>query len=120
MKVKISALDRLFSEYIRRRAMERVRGCERCFTYKENWKQLQCSHFYSRSRKSVRYDEDNAVGLCFGCHQYLGSHPLEHVEFFKKLLGDRFELLEGRMRQIGKPDKELLMIYFKAKIKEME
>ncbi len=118
--MRLSPLDILFSKFIRLRAIKGVHGCERCQTYKRDYKELQCSHFYGRSRKSVRWDEDNAAGLCFGCHQYLGSHPQEHVQFFKERLGDRFELLEGRMRVMGSPDQEILTLYYQQKIKEVE
>ena len=118
MKIRLSPLDKLFSEFIRKRAIAMSQGCERCLSYKADYKELQCSHFYGRSRRSVRWDEDNAVGLCFGCHQYLSSHPQEHVDFFKQRLEDRFDMLEGRMRQIGKPDIEALTLYYTEKIKE--
>ena len=39
----------------------------------------------------------------------------------KQHLGEeKFDMLEGRMRQIGMPDKEAIRIYFTAKIKELE
>jgi len=103
------------------RAMTRVGGCERCLTPKLSWKQLQCSHFHGRARKSVRWDEDNGAGFCGACHLYFTSHPLEHVEWFKVRLGqERFELLECRANQIYKPDIEAITLYLKHKIRELE
>ena len=121
MKVRIDPLDKLFSYYIRLRAMQRVGGCERCLAKKENYKSLDCAHFDGRSRKSVRWDSDNAVGLCSGCHFYLDGHPLEKVDWFKHHLGEQFELLQSRMRiTYPKPDKALLTLYYKNLIKELE
>jgi len=118
MKIRIDPLDVLVSEYVRRRAIQRVGGCERCLTPKTDYKQLQAAHFHGRSKRSVRYDPDNLAGLCFGCHQYLDSHPLEKVEFFKSLLGEQdFDLLNSRMRNMEKPDKKLLTIYYQEKLK---
>ena len=115
MKIRIDPLDKLFSSYIR--ARDNV--CQRCGS-SGNLGSLQCAHFFGRARRSTRWDEENACALCFGCHQYFGSHPLEFVEWFKARLGDSFELLEGRMRiTYPRPDKELLTLYFKAKIKEL-
>ena len=118
MKIKLDPLDILFSKYIRLRAMEMVGGCERCLSSKKDYKGLQCSHFFGRSRKSVRWDEDNAAGLCFGCHQYLGSHPLEHTEWFKARLGERaFDMLNCRMRKTHpKPDRKLIELYYRQKL----
>ena len=116
MKIRIDPLDKLFSQYIRMRAIERVHGCERCGAGKVDFKELQCAHFHGRSRKAVRWDEDNGVGLCFGCHQYLDSHAMEKVEWFKTHLGEEvFDLLNARLR--GKPDKVALMLYYKEKLR---
>ncbi len=98
--MKITPLDKLFSQYIRMRAIQRVHGCERCLTYSEEYKRLQCSHFWGRRKRSVRFDENNAAGLCYGCHRYFTSHPAEHAEFFLKRLGrERYEMLEVRAQK---------------------
>lgn len=122
LKVRISPLDRLFSEFVRKRAIKLVGGCERCLTWKRDYKELQCSHFFGRAQKSVRWDEDNACGLCFGCHQYFGSHPLEYVEWFKQRLGVvKFDLLQVRAWiSYPKPDKEAIRLYFKEQIRRLE
>ena len=121
MKVVIGSLDRMFSKYIRLRAMARVHGCERCGTWKSNYIELQCSHFHGRVKKSVRYDEDNASGLCFGCHQYFTSHPLEHVEFFNARLGpNSFDMLAKRAQTPQKLDYEAVRLYLIAKINEVD
>jgi hypothetical protein len=84
------------------------------------WRSLQCCHFHGRAKKSVRWDTDNLAACCFGCHQYLDSHPLEKVEFWQRKLSEPFfDLLNARARQTGRPDKELLTLYFTQKLKEM-
>ena len=120
MKIRIDFLDKIFSEFIRRRAVKRSGGCERCLSPKE-WKQLQACHFHGRARRSVRWDEDNAFGGCMGCHSYLDGQPLEKVEFFKNLLGqEKYDLLNSRMRQTWpKPDKKLLTLYYQNQIEEI-
>ncbi len=83
---------------------------------------LHCAHFIGRSNKATRWDEDNAVSLCFGDHQYFHAHPLEFVEWFKNHLGEEaFNLLLGRQRiTYPKPDKQAIRIYLQAKIKGLE
>ena len=112
--IKRDKLDILVSEYIRKKSGG---YCERCGKY-YGWKRLHTCHFHGRSRRSVRYDEDNLVALDFGCHQFLDSQPLEKVEFFKVRLGeDRFDMLNSRMRQTHpKPDKELLTLYYQQRL----
>ena len=125
-------LDALCSEYIRKRALKRCGGCERCKTLKYDkeryngsilpaWKLLQWAHFHGKNSHSVRWDIDNAAGLCGGCHMYLDSNPVEKVNFFRELLGDdKYAHLNARKRIIKKPDKKAIRIYLAQKIGELD
>lgn len=118
MKIRLDKLDILFSKFIRMRADW---SCEYCGKPVENYKGLQCSHFHGRRKRSTRYDPDNACGLCFSCHIYLGENPYAHTEFFKKRLGsERFELLNIRANKIVKVDRDAIELSLKEKIKELE
>ncbi len=113
MKIKIDPLDKLFSQFIRLRAGR----CEYC----GNASQLQCSHFHGRRKRSVRYDPDNAAGLCFSCHSHLGENPYQHTEWFRKRLGSKkFEELNIRAEMIVKIDKDKIKADLKDKIRLME
>ena len=115
MKIRIDKLDVLFSKFIRLRAGGK---CEYCGLYN---KRLECSHFHGRRKRSVRYDLENAVALCFSCHQYLGSNPYQHTEFFKKQLGDeRFQQLNIRAEITVKLDKDKIEADLLEKIKILE
>lgn len=120
-------LDELFSELIRRRAIQRAGGCERCGSQKfdrdnnsgstlVDWKQLQCSHVIGRNNRKVRWDPRNAYGLCAGCHIYLEHQPVEHAEFAKFRLGDEYDLLIASASSRGKVDKELIYLYLKQEL----
>ena len=117
MRIKIDPLDRLFSQYIRLRA----KGCcERCSAYK-GIHGLETSHFFGRRKKSTRWNEDNASALCFACHMYFTENPLEHVEWFRERLGEeKFTLLNIQANKPQKVDKDLIEIYLRQLIKELE
>ena len=121
MKIRIDPLDTLFSQYIRLRAIQRVHGCERCLTWKADYKELQCSHYHKRRKKSVRWDEQNCNGFCFGCHQYFEENRDEYIAWLQQHLGEReFDMLLGRMRVPARYlDKEAIRLYYKAKIEEV-
>jgi len=132
VKVRIDSLDRLFSEYIRMLAYKDGKAiCAKCGgeyydtvrndgTMMPGWRLLQCSHFHGRGCQSVRFDEDNTAAICFGCHLYLGSRPVEHRKFFIERLGQEgFDMLEARKQMSGKPDREAIRLYLKEKIKEL-
>ena len=132
MRVRIDPLDTLFSECIRRRAMKRAGGCERCLTPKYDiekedgeifpaWRQLDCAHLLGRWKKSIRWDEENAAGVCGGCHMVLDRDHQEKENFIISHLGpERYDLLKGRERIPGMPDRAAIGLYLKAQIEEME
>lgn len=128
-------LDALASEYVRKRAMQRVGGCERCKTpiidiIKEDgsifpaWKLLQWAHYRGRNKHSVRWDESDAAGLCGGCHTHLDRNPEEKVEFFRVLLGqeefDRLNLRAEATMRSATTDYNAIEIYLRIKISELE
>lgn len=62
---------------------------------------VHCSHFISRAFNATRWFPDNACCLSAAAHDYLGKHPDEHTDFFRKLLGPvRYDALKERQRGI--------------------
>ncbi len=120
----VDRLDVLFSEFIRKRAMKRVGGCERCHAQKASYKELQAMHFHSRRKHTVRWDERNSAGGCGGCHMYLDSHIDAKKEFAQKLLGywewEQVYVLAEMTTKQSPIDYTLIEIYLKQKIKELE
>ncbi len=120
----IDRLDALASEFIRRRAMQRIGGCERCHQGKVSWKNLQWAHYRSRNKHSVRWDESDAAGLCGGCHTHLDRNPEEKVEFFRILLGqeefDRINLRAEVTMRSATTDYNAIEIYLNMRLQELE
>ena len=120
MRQEVIKIDALFSQYIRKRALNRVNGCERCLQGKTSTKKLHCAHMFPRRKYSVRWDIDNACGLCPGCHRFLDDNALDKVRFFVALLGqETFDLLEARSTQ-GQHDIGAITLYLQSKLKEIE
>jgi hypothetical protein len=60
---------------------------------------LQCAHIITRSYKSIRTDERNALCLCQGCHTYYTHSPLEWEAFIERVYpGLRDELRDKALR----------------------
>ena len=73
-------LDSLFRQIIKKRDKK----CVRCGKDRN----LQTSHIFSRSNKSVRWDLHNAMILDAGCHIFWWhKNPIEAADFAKKYLG---------------------------------
>jgi len=67
----IKQLDKVFSEYIRRRDID-LCGNSKCFTCGkvDDWRSLQCGHFQSRKHYATRWDEQNCQVQCSGCNVF--------------------------------------------------
>jgi len=105
--------------------------CEYCGTDKN----LNSHHIYSRSNRSVRWDESNGVCLCVGHHTFssgFSAHktPLEFVywleEEYGKVYMDELRLKANSTKKWMKYEKEELLKElndkietYKQKIKEL-
>ena len=94
-------LDRVFSLYIRLRDTDengyfRCPTCGRIKTFKD----ADCSHYWSRTHTSTRFDEDNCVTECRYCNRFDSSHLDGLGKFLVKKLGQqRFDLLNWKHNQ---------------------
>lgn len=85
--------DTLFSLWVRARDGR----CMRC----GKTENLQNSHFWHRGHSAGRYDPDNCIALCSGCHLYhwevekQGDYRTFMVEWLGK---ERYKMLEYKIR----------------------
>lgn len=70
-------LDKIFSEYIRRKYANE-NGLVKCVSCpkRANWKELQCGHYVKRSARSTRWSVKNCFPQCVGCNVFQkGNYP---------------------------------------------
>ena len=119
MAIKITSSDKLFSQYIRTRDKW---TCQRCSKkYEPPTNALHCSHFHTRGKWGVRFDDENCEALCYGCHSYLGGNPIEHVEHKINKLGyAKYKKLQQRSHKPLKSGekKYFLSKEFRAKLRK--
>lgn len=111
-KIKEVDVDKVFSIWIR----QRDGYCVYPGTHGGN---LQNSHFYTRTARSVRWDEFNCDALCGKHHQFLeGRKNGEYYEFKLKQLGTaRFKALRRRYTTLKQwKQLELMSLIEKYKI----
>ena len=113
MKIRNDNCDRMFSLLVRAQAGGR---CERC----GRAGRLECSHFHGRRKRSTRWDFGNCAALCYSCHRRFTENPAEHVEWFRKRLGQkRFDALTLRANLGRAPDRALVSLALKAEMERM-
>ena len=115
----IAKCDKLASEIVRRRAVIRLGGCERCLT-QHPWQELQCCHFVTRTIFNTRWDiDDNLAGLCAGCHRYLDRNPFEKIDWWTGRVGpDKVDLLRWNPYH-GKADLEWVEVYLRQQLESL-
>jgi len=101
----------------------RARGfCEKCG--KTSF--VQAHHVYGRTNYNVRYDPDNGVALCPGCHKWrrdsAHNSPLEFIELMITKKGQIWfnRLQKKATKDIFKQDKDVIEEDLKKKIAKLE
>lgn len=120
--MKRDKVDALFSQYIRIRDKWICQVCNRSYT--TSTQGLHCSHIFSRRHNAIRFDERNAVAMCFSCHQWYGGNPIEGGEWARRYLGP--DVVDELIRIKNAPFKKTkaweseVESELKAKLKELE
>jgi hypothetical protein len=118
MKIKLRKTDILFSKYIRKRDKF---TCQRCGqVYPDGGRGLHCSHYWGRGRENTRFDPENCITLCWGCHRiWDGDGRGDYRDFMVKRLGQEgYDLLDIRAHTRKDRDDKLDEIVIKELLKE--
>src|SRR5271157_2755907 len=73
--------------------------CQRCHIPK---RAVQWSHIISRRHRCTRWEPDNALTLCSGCHMWWHSYPSLSGPWFAKNWPERAEHIHQLYNQGGK------------------
>jgi len=80
--------------------------CVRC----RNDRGIQWAHILSRQHLCIRWEPDNALTLCGGCHMFFWhKHPLLAVDWFNKNWPERKEHIMALFNAGGKVDLKTLV-----------
>ena len=79
-----------------------IREAGQCFKCTNTYR-LQCAHIITRGYFGTRWDIQNAVCLCSGCHVFFTYHPIEWEDFTDEKFGVELRpLLKQRARDYTK------------------
>lgn len=121
----VQNLDKVFSEYIRRKDTN-FHGETECYTCgkRDHWKKLQCGHFQSRRHYSTRWSIDNCKVQCSACNVFRAGEQYKFGLRLNKENGKDFtEKISEQARQIVKfsdDDLREKIKYFKNLIQSMD
>jgi 5-methylcytosine-specific restriction endonuclease McrA len=110
-KKMVKKLDVIFSKFIRKRDGH----CMKCGRLDGG---LQCAHIAGRRSLSGRWNEKNAITLCYFCHlRWSHQNPLEFTVWLKENLPEFYEEgLRVTKTTVKNLDLEALFKYYQSKL----
>ena len=118
-------LDKIFSEYVRRKNADHI-GLVRCCTCNkiDHWKNMHLGHFMSRRYKSTRLHENNVDVQCPGCNTFNQGRQFEMAKHLDEKHGHgTADLMLQMSKMICKRDRydlEVLIEEYKTKLKYLK
>jgi hypothetical protein len=120
-------LDKVFSEYIRKRDSDYKGNCK-CISCGKEYPafggRIHAGHLFSRRYLSIRYSEQNVNSQCSYCNTFLNGNQIKAARGVENKWGKgTVDELESRMHVVVKltrTDYEEAIIRYKQKIKELD
>lgn len=117
-------LDRVFSEYIRKRDTKNGYGkccsCGRLTAFEDG----DCGHFINRKWRSTRWDESNSHFQCRRCNRFDEGNAAGYALFILDRYGrEKVDYLRAVSRETARftdSEGELMIAEYKQKIKALE
>ena len=119
-KTLVNKLDKIFSEYIRRRkAKNEIAECVTC-NKKDHWKNLQAGHFMSRKHYSTRWDERNVEVQCIACNVYRYGEQYKFSKYLGQELSDELLALSRETKKFSNWELQEMIEMYKNKIDQLK
>ena len=119
-----ATLDRIFSEFIRRRDAGKD-GYIKCISCGKivQWKESDCGHYINRSHNSTRYDEINCNAQCRSCNRFDEGNQQGYRRGLIKKYGeqatDMLEVKKHNTCKLGQFEINALAEEYRRKLKQM-
>ena len=121
--MKITKLDRVFSEYIRQRDSDE-NGYGRCIACGKvvHWKNADCGHYINRRFLALRYSEINCNLQCRSCNRFSEGNLAEYGLALQKKYGEdiikKLIVMKNLPMKYTQYEIEKITEYYKQKIKQ--
>lgn len=116
---EVRALDALCRQYV---FMRDRFLCVKCLhlTKRRNGDRLQWAHIHTRGVHSLRWEPDNSVCLCSGCHLKGHLHPTEFSRWFEGQYPKRAAHLTLLRQTKRKIDRVGMRLWLEQQIAKLE
>lgn len=118
----VKKLDAVFSKYIRLRD-SMPNGMTKCIScgHIKPFSDMDCGHFFSRSRMATRWDERNCHAECAYCNRFRADHLHDYETNLKRMIGEnefnKLEMLAHSTRHWTETELKAMIDYYTRKAK---
>jgi len=117
-------LDKIFSEYIRRKNADHGGTVDCCTCGKLfYWKDVDAGHFVKRQHRSIRWDERNVHPQCTRCNHFMGGRQDDYAQFIIRKYGqtvfDELMLLKYRSVKHTRADLNDMIELYQEKLSKL-
>lgn len=85
---------------------------------------MECSHYYGRSARCIRFDPLNGFAHCNGCHRQIGQHPDDfYLHYIEKRGEGSLQILREKRNakvKIPKFEEKKIAKHYREQLKLME
>jgi hypothetical protein len=118
-KSLVEKLDKIFSQYIRRKdAIDEIAECITCGK-KDHYKKLQCGHFQSRSHYSTRWNINNVGVQCYGCNISRSGEQYKFSQYLGNKLSEEMHIKSKQIVKFADVDLIDMIEYYTNKVSEL-
>jgi serine protease inhibitor len=116
-------LDRIFSEYIRRRNAD-SNGFVKCYTCckTDHWKNMDCGHWQKRQHLATRYNEINCQTQCRACNWLKQGNDYQFEKKLRLQYGENkvnLLMMRNSSNKIERFEYEFMIKEYTQKLKEL-
>lgn len=120
--IKRKPADIEFSRCIRARSGYKCEKCEK--QYQPTDAGLHCSHNFSRRHRTIRWCKENALALCFSCHEWFGGNPADSGLWLEQKIGaDTIDILREKMNarvKVSKDEEKEIAAHYRKELKKLK
>ena len=120
--IKRNPADAEFSKCVRASAGYQCQKCGKQYTQSDTG--LHCSHNFSRRHRTIRWCKENALSLCYGCHQWFGGNPADSAIWLEQTIGaDTIEVLREKMNskvKVPKMEEKDIAAHYRKELKSIK
>lgn len=122
MGIKINPADQAFSKCVRASVNYK---CQRCGNqYDKSSSGLHCSHNFSRRHRTIRWCKENALSMCYGCHQWFGGNPADSGRWLEQFIGEgALDILREKMNskvKVTKLEEKEIAKHYRKELKKIQ